>query len=61
MLENPIFEQNHYSIISTGFYKNAHDSVSLMNRYCYYNRSHYEIFTYYDLMGSILSCLNEKS
>ena len=34
MLENPNFEQNHYSITSTCFYKNAHDSIRLMNMIC---------------------------
>ena len=26
-LENPNFEQNKYSLTSTGFYKSAHDSI----------------------------------
>ena len=30
MLLNPNFEQNHYSITSTGIYKIAHDSIRLM-------------------------------
>ena len=30
MLLKPNFEQNHYSITSTGIYKNAHDSIRLM-------------------------------
>ena len=30
MFENPDFEQNRYSITSTGVYKFAHDSIRLM-------------------------------
>ena len=30
MLQNPNFEQNQYSITSTGIYKIAHDSIRLM-------------------------------
>ena len=30
MLLNPNFEQNHYSLISKGFYKIAHDSIRIM-------------------------------
>ena len=53
MLENPDFEQNHYSITSTGIYKIGHDSIQLMKWICYYDRSYYENIYYYDLMGSI--------
>ena len=42
MLENPNFEQNHYSITSTGFYKIGHDSIRLMKWICYYDRSYCE-------------------
>ena len=42
MLVNPKFEQYKYSITSTGIYKIAHDSVRLIQRICYYDRSHYE-------------------
>ena len=34
MLVNPNFEQNHYSITSTGVYKIAHDSIRLMKWIC---------------------------
>ena len=61
MLENPDFEQNHYSITSTGIYRIAHDSIRLMKWICYYDRSYYENINYYDMMGSILTCLNEIS
>ena len=30
MIKNPNFEQNRYSIPSTGVYKIAHDSIRLM-------------------------------
>ena len=53
MMENPNFEKSHYSITSTGIYKNAHDSIQLIKWICYYDRSYYEIFNYYDLMGSV--------
>ena len=61
MLKNPNFEQNNYSISSTGIYKIAHDSLRLMKWICYYDRSYYENINYYDLMGSICKHLNEKS
>ena len=59
MLENPNFEQNKYSITSTGIYKRGHDSIRLMKWICYYDRSYYENINYYDLMGSICKYLNE--
>ena len=34
MLENPNFDQNHYSITSTGIYKIAYDSIRLMKWLC---------------------------
>ena len=61
MLKNPNFEQNKYSLTSTGIYKIAHDSVRLMKWICYYDRSFYENVNYYDLMGSICKYLNEIS
>ena len=61
MLLNPDFEQNNYSIPSTGIYKIGHDSIRLMKWICYYDRSYYENINHYDLMGSILSCLNDVS
>ena len=59
MLKNPNFEHNKYSITSTGIYKIGHDSIRLMKWICYYDRSYYENINYYDLMGSVLKCLNE--
>ena len=59
MLMNPIFEQNKYSLTSKGIYKIAHDSIRLIKWICFYDRSFYENINYYDLMASILTCLNE--
>ena len=61
LLENPNFEQNKYSLTSTGIYRVGHDSIRLMKWICYYDRSYYENINYYDMMGSILKCLNEIS
>ena len=61
MLENPYFEQNKYFLSSSGIYKIGHDSIRLMKWICYYDRSYYENVNYYDLMASILTCLNELS
>ena len=61
MLQNPDLEQNYWSRTSTGIYKIGHDSIRLMKWICYYDRSHYENIIYYDLMASILTCLNEIS
>ena len=61
MLENPNFEQDHYSITSTGIYKIAYDSTRLMRWIWYYDRMYNENIKYYDLMGSICKHLNEIS
>ena len=61
MLRNPNFEQNKYSITSTGIYRIGHDSIRLIKWFCYYDRSYYENINYYDLMASILTCQNEIS
>ena len=53
MLENPNFEQNNYSITSTGIYTIGYDSIRLMKWICYYDRSYYENINYYGLMGSV--------
>ena len=52
MLKNPNFEQNKYSLTSTGIYRIGHDSNRLMKWICYYDRSYYENINYFDLMGS---------
>ena len=61
MIKNPVFEQNKYSLTSTGIYKIGHDCVRLMKWICYYDRSYYENINYYDLMGSLCNHLNEIS
>ena len=63
MLEDPDFEQNRYSITSTGVYKIAHDSIRLMKWIWYYDRSYNENINSYDLMRSICKylTLNEIS
>ena len=61
MLKNRNFEQNKYSLTSTGIFKIAHDSIRLMKWICYYDRSYYENINYYDLMGSVCNHLNEIS
>ena len=61
MLKNPDFEQDYWSRTAKGIYKIGHDSIRLMKWICYYVRSYYEKINYYDLMRSILICLNEIS
>ena len=59
MLKSPDFEQKKYSLTSSGIYKIGYDSIRLMKWICYYDRSFYENINYFDLMASILTCLNE--
>ena len=61
MLENPDFEQNHWSRTAEGVNKIGHDCIRLMKWICYYDRSYYENINYYDLMGSLCNHLNEIS
>ena len=61
MLENPDFEQNKYSRTTEGTYKIGHDKIRKLKWICYYDRSYHEKENYYDLMGSVSSCLNEIS
>ena len=53
MLENPDFEQNHWSKTAEGICKFGHDSIRLMKRICLYDRSYYENLNFYHLMSSI--------
>ena len=53
MIQNPNFEQNKYSLTSTGIYKIGYDSIRLMKWICYYDRSYCENINYYDMMASI--------
>ena len=59
MLKKPDFEQIYWSRTATSIYKVGHDSIRLMKWICYYDRSYSENINYYDLMASILTCLNE--
>ena len=61
MLEFADFEQNCYSIISTGIYRIGHDSIRLLKWLINHDRSYYDNMNYFDLMGSICKYLNEKS
>ena len=61
ILENNNFEQNHYSITSTGIFRIAHNNIRFLKWICYYDRSYYENINYYDLMGGICIHLNEIS
>ena len=61
MLENPDFEQDFWSETAEGIYKIGHDSIRLMKWLSFFDRSFYENIYYYDLMGSVSTCLNEKS
>ena len=57
LLNNPNFEQNHFSRTAKGIYKIGYDSIRLMKFICYYDRSYYENINYYDLMASICKIL----
>ena len=61
MLENPNYEHEHYSRTATVIYKKGHDSIRIRKRIWYYDRSQYEYINYFDLVGSVLKCLNEIS
>ena len=61
MLENPHFEQTYWSRTAEGIYKIGHDSIGVMKRLAYYDRSYYTNINYYVLMGSGLRCLKEIS
>ena len=39
ILENPDFEQDHWSRTASGIYKIGHSSIRLMKWICYYGRS----------------------
>ena len=61
MIENPDFEQNYYSRTAKAIYKIGHDSIRIMKWLAYYDRSFHENIFYFDLLASILTCLNEIS
>ena len=53
MLKNTDFGQDYWSQTATGIYIVGLDSIRLMKWICYYDRSYYGSFNYYDIMGSI--------
>ena len=53
MIENPDFEQNHFSRTVKSIYRSVHDSFRIRNLLAYYDRSCYENKNYFDLMISI--------
>ena len=61
MLQNPGFEQGYWSRTAIDICKIGHDSIKLMKRIRYYDRSYFENKNYYDLMGSVCKYLNEMS
>ena len=61
MLENSDFEQDHWSRTAESICKIGHDSIRFLKCICYYDRTYYENISFYDLMGSVLECLNEIS
>ena len=61
MLEIPDVEQDYWSRTAEGIYELGHDGIRLKKWLSYYDRSFYAIINLYDLMGSVLKCLNEIS
>ena len=61
MLDNPDFEHNHFSSTATSIDKIGHESIRLMKWSAYSDRSDFENIGYYDLVGSVLNCLNKVS
>ena len=61
ILENPNFEQDHWSRTAEGNCKIGYDSIRSMKWLIYYDRSYYDNMNYFDLMGSICNYLNEIS
>ena len=61
MLEKPDFEEDYWSRTAESLYKIGHDSIRLMNRLIYYDRSYYDTMNYFDLLGSICKNSNEIS
>ena len=61
MIEYPDFKQNDCSRIAVGVYKIGHDSTKLGKLLAYYDRSYNVNMKYFELMGSVLTCLNEIS
>ena len=53
-------EQNHFSGTAKGIYRTGHDSTRLVKWMAYYEK-YYDQITFFDLMTSVLSALNETS
>ena len=60
MLKNPNFEQNKYSITSTGIYKLGFDSIPIMKWLIYFDSTFYENLNCFDLLGSICKYLSKR-
>ena len=45
--------------LAKGKYKTGHDSFKLLKRMAYYDK-YYRDINFFDLMASVLACLNEK-
>ena len=60
MIEYPDFEPKCYSRTAKGINKTGHDSKRILNWMAYYERDSEKI-NLFDLMTSVLTCLNEIS
>ena len=63
MLQNPDFEQNFWSKTAEGICEKGQDSIRLLKRLDYCDRSYHDNLNYFDLLGSICDylILNECS
>ena len=60
MLQNPVFEKDHYSRTTQSIQKIGHESFRLMKWLIYYDRAYYDNINYYDLLGSIVKSIIEN-
>ena len=61
MKKNPDFEDNYFSEIVEGIQKDGHYSIRILKGSCYAVRSVHENSKNFDLMVTVLTCLNEVS
>ena len=61
MLQHPDYEQDFWSRTAEGIHKIGRGSIRLMKWLIYFDRSYYDNMNCFDLMGSVLKCLNEIS
>ena len=54
MVENSNFEQDFWSRTAEGIYETGHDSIRILKWLTYFDRTHYVIINYDDLMASVL-------